>query len=635
MSNDNSILSKYDVRIYKFASLNQDIKLPSFQRKLVWSNKQKQAFIKTLIDKYPFGSLLLYQYENGESFSLIDGLQRISTMRDFKENPTDYIEFDEYIEMLELMIPSNFSKQAKDKVRNYANELFKEIVQEYYKNPNIAYENLMFDNKVKDRLLDEFAFLEENNLISNPFKEDGENITIGIALKHIQKLVIRSFEEKLNIDDVEIPCIIFKGKEEELAEVFQRLNTGGQKLSKYQVFAAAWDSYNISLGEYSNSIELISRVIDRYNNYIEDHEIEIEGFDETEIRESREVNLSEFCYGLGSLIVEELPVFFSKGNEDLYNELGYQTLSIVFKVPTNEMSILVKYIEFLRQEPKQLESLIEKINEVYSAINKCFSERFCLPSHRKNKYETKPFTRLQILSFFASLWNIEYDFDPEKLDPKDGLLIKNNTRRKKQRQIFKDNIIQYAIYDSLRKYWSASGDRKLIHIYVNDENRYLEKVDKSAFENELGMWNKDMTSKANIRINNEVKMLLTYLASFNIHDYQNISENFDFEHIIPQKDLKDIYKKYIISGGSIGNIMLLDENTNRKLKDKYLYDIESNDDLIRDIKAYYELSSYPTRDTIERLKNVNNKSTPSSYQDMIRSRGNEIITRIVEESYDN
>lgn len=47
-------------------------------------------------------------------------------------------------------------------------------------------------------------------------------------ITQIQSDVITYFNNQLDISNVKIPCIFFEGEETELAEVFQRLNSGGK-----------------------------------------------------------------------------------------------------------------------------------------------------------------------------------------------------------------------------------------------------------------------------------------------------------------------------------------------------------------------------------------------------------------------
>ena len=66
---------------------------PEFQRRLVWSNKHKLAFLKTVLEEYPFPEIYIaagdVNSETGEGTEmLVDGQQRISTLYQyFKSSP--------------------------------------------------------------------------------------------------------------------------------------------------------------------------------------------------------------------------------------------------------------------------------------------------------------------------------------------------------------------------------------------------------------------------------------------------------------------------------------------------------------------------------------------------------------------
>lgn len=76
---------KYKTERMSFKELEDSVELPNFQRRLVWSQKEKKAIIETLHKGYPFGAILIYKYSDREKLSLIDGLQRYTTMKDFKK----------------------------------------------------------------------------------------------------------------------------------------------------------------------------------------------------------------------------------------------------------------------------------------------------------------------------------------------------------------------------------------------------------------------------------------------------------------------------------------------------------------------------------------------------------------------
>lgn len=61
---------------------------PEFQRNLVWSNKHKSAFIKTVLDEYPFPEIYLAAGEVDPNTAdakemLVDGQQRLTTLQQY------------------------------------------------------------------------------------------------------------------------------------------------------------------------------------------------------------------------------------------------------------------------------------------------------------------------------------------------------------------------------------------------------------------------------------------------------------------------------------------------------------------------------------------------------------------------
>ncbi|MCB1581336.1 MAG: DUF262 domain-containing protein [Alphaproteobacteria bacterium] len=67
---------------------------PEFQRRLVWSNKHKLAFLKTVLEGYPFPEIYIaageVNSETGEGTEmLVDGQQRISTLYQYFKSSCD------------------------------------------------------------------------------------------------------------------------------------------------------------------------------------------------------------------------------------------------------------------------------------------------------------------------------------------------------------------------------------------------------------------------------------------------------------------------------------------------------------------------------------------------------------------
>ena len=75
--------------------------IPTCQRSVVWKSKRRKEFIKNIRSGEPFGVILIRR--NNDRYELIDGLQRITTIRDYLNHKFDYLSEED--------IDSNISKK--------------------------------------------------------------------------------------------------------------------------------------------------------------------------------------------------------------------------------------------------------------------------------------------------------------------------------------------------------------------------------------------------------------------------------------------------------------------------------------------------------------------------------------------
>ena len=62
--------AQYEVISLNISDLDR-IKLPQFQRKLVWNKQKKDQFIETLHEGLPFGAILVYPMSNEPDSTLL------------------------------------------------------------------------------------------------------------------------------------------------------------------------------------------------------------------------------------------------------------------------------------------------------------------------------------------------------------------------------------------------------------------------------------------------------------------------------------------------------------------------------------------------------------------------------------
>jgi len=609
--------SQYDVERKKFSDIEGSIDVPKYQRRLVWSRTQKEDFIDNVSKGYPFGSILLYRYENSTRLSLIDGLQRYSAMTDFKKNPSKYfkdygIYIDEIINHINAPAHVNLSESQEVDIRQKLDDIFQAYLSE--SNPKPIY--------LRD------AITKEATSIS-VYPSDSDSAD---KLIDIQARLNSDIDSFLDLENVVIPCIIFEGEESMLPDVFANLNRGGTKLSKYQVLAATWHAHSISLHPDQIGDDLLERVIDRYADLETNRNLQIDDFDKDEMYESRTINLPEFCFALGDKIIESVPVFWKglkdrdlEKREDICNVIGYLSTAIALNVDNRKLDGLPKKIE-LFQEPEFVSALVREILSIYKVLNEEFAKWLRIPgTSDSTHYETTAITDMQILSFFASLFHKKYHINEDSK----SINIIDNYRNTGFEQIRK-NLISYCICDIVANVWQGSGDSRLANYYVADANgklSYYVMIDPKSIESRLLNWLDTVSGKASINIEKVSRTLLCLQS--NINSWQFDADQYDVEHIVSRQKLKknNAYVEGNIPGGTLGNLMYLKPKTNRGKQGNNLYAVTDNEGVVF-TEEYLEKMKYPDRITIDGAEEQLEEGNYDPVKAFISERAKDIIKDI-------
>lgn len=599
--------SNYKIETLTYEELEKKAVVPSFQRKLTWSKSEKRSFIETLHYGYPFGAILIYKYEDESKFSLVDGLQRYTTIRDYQLCPEKYVDFSEVIaDIYSIVVKEELSEASQGHLLNQFEDALKQYVSYITK---------------KDYKLNEFLDTLSANSPEYRMRIEKEEVR---SLSDVHDKFREVMESYLEISKVKIPTIVFTGEVSELATVFENLNRGGRKLSKYQVFAAQWNKHRLRLQDTTRNEEILNITINRYKQLTTSREIEIENFNEEEMLENREINMSELCYAIGKKILEEMKVFWNSENEDLANQIGFSTLAIVFGISNKKLNTLIDKFEVIK-DAEFLEELIEKVLGVYRDINICFKKPFRIPGDLKDTYFGGSVgTDFQILSFFAYLWNIKYGVISET-----RLTIRPRYKHKYEKT--EENLLRYFILDAVSGKWSGSGDSKLDNIVLHPDNTlYSSELPKEKLENQLFRWHEEIIKKQSINFEKVSGMLYTVLCSF--YSSRMTEKSYDKEHVIPKYFLNKI-KGVNIPGGSIGNLMYLDINNNRAKQTLTLYEqLKPGQSLDSD---YFGFQCYPTENTFGTIKQEIEMGSNdySNVLSTIKNRGHNILTDLMNKLY--
>ena len=557
-------------------------KLPSFQRKLVWTQKKKEAFIDTLRQGLPFGSVLVYPEDqsNDSMLLVLDGQQRLSTILEYRKCP------------LRFWKPLNLDE---------------------YQKALASINALLPDEKqLTEKTFDAFyPWVESEGDDSNEYADwfdEIESVTVRKAVRAQLRELRNSIRSFVDLDNLKIPAIKFVGSRELIATVFSNLNQGGTPLSKYEIYNAAWVHTSIKLlpsGESPLQDAILDNVKRHYNDMVNRAEFELDGFSEDELTQSREITLSELGIALGMYVQKELKALVPQG-ENTVAEIGFGLLGIAVGVDNRSLSKLNTYTETI---DGQIQLILEKTERICVNLQDIFGKLLKRYKGKKNdEYMLGLSTTFKTLSYFAALWNLE----PSSDDYRNSL----------------ENIKAYYLLDALNKSWSSHGDQRLLDYYPESKKRnYLEPVDKSRLVDAFDHWLLDATP--GIQFNKEVKAIttihanLTYLSSVIPN-----GDDYELEHIVPKKVINqcDDASSRSFFGSIVGNCMYLPRIDNNKKKDKTLYDVK---DPTR-YSALIGASLYPQEHELRKAIDALKKKDFETANQVVLNRSHEVAEAIAE-----
>ena len=555
------------------------IKLPKFQRGFVWNKSKKNEFVQTLHDGFPFGALLVYP-ETSDSDSkllLLDGQQRLSTIKQYKENP------------LPFWKPLNM-----ERYKNCLAQINEQLSEEF-----------LLDEKAFDELLtgkrDEADWADEVQV----------NSTVRKQLRDRIKELRRDVAKYIDLDELGILAIKFTGSKERIADVFANLNKGGMPLSKYEIYSAAWINTEIQLlgaGESGSGLqdEILELVKSYYKRMENVAEFDLNEFSEDELTKERAITLSEFGTALGAYVVRHLPSLVPD-TQSSQNEIGFGLLGIVTGTDNRQLNTLNEHLDYIKGD---LQLILEKTSRICKDLNGAFTKLLNrLVAGKDDEYPTGLSATFKTLSYFAALW----DLDPNSNEYATTL----------------KNIPSYYVYDFWARSWTSHGDQRLLDYYPKfaGKRSYLQKLTSEQMMDAYMQWSSDTTPGINFP--KEVKALTTIQANLSyLSKVLSHGETFELEHVIAKKlvNASDDANDRKILASSLGNCMYLPKQINNKKKEKNLYEVNENgkyDAVMKD-------SFYFTEAEFETISIALEDKSYETVNELIARRGTKLAQNIID-----
>lgn len=578
-------MQKYQFDNLSYKSGLDSIKIPKFQRGLVWNKAKKVSLLNTIHNGFPFGALLVSDESTDKETKLLllDGQQRLSTIREYENHKFQYWR--------------QLNKKEYSTLKNNIN-------------------NLIGDKKhyVDDKKLNKIA---QDNYDLGTWTDDLDFLEKSVRekLRKMVKKARKSANDYIDLDTLQIPVIRYTGPKDYLPQVFEILNRGGVPLTKYEVFNASWDEVYIQLPENELANEILDSVKRYYLGLQENGEFEISEFSEDELSSSRRINLAEFARAFGEFTVTRLYSLISKKENSSFCEIGYGLLAIITGIPNSKIINIQDKVDWIQDNVvdilERTNSLAKNINNIFAKIliqNLSYSRR---KTAKKHAYSTGLTSSFKVLSYFADLWNAEGEDEI---------------------QILK-NIPSFYIFDSLNQTWTGHGDSRLNDYYPGNHRRsYKYGIDKDVFLRAFDTWI-DENPRNRKTFSKEIKALITIHANLT---YMSASipngEDYEFEHIIPKEwivDKNNTSQPTHLS--SLGNGMFLPKSTNNKKKNHTLYEYSQYDE--GKFKDFIDESLYPSPADFGDVQKYVDLKDYDSINEFIDSRAREVGKAIIKKLY--
>ena len=550
---------------FKYTAHNNDITdrkvvIPIFQRGLRWDSSRRRAFIDSLEKGYPFGSLLFAKQEGINKYSVVDGLQRGSTVCDYVFNPLgqdNIITLDSTVidAVRKVVSPDEDSVEVGNTIQNIILEYFHERKQ-FDSVQMLTLAGKIYDSIPNDQ--DKFDAAERIQNAIQPFFDD--------------------MKKKYNaICGSPVPIVVYSGPQELLNDIFNRINTKGIPLNDYEIYSATWSQETYEI----NDVNVVENVIKKYWMLM-DSGYQIDGFDANNMRRFKKLTAFEFLFGLGKLWHEEYEClkFDSKGKDDEINEISFEIIDACINskksIPTLDKQL--KNID-VNKLKKRVEEAIEFVSDAISVIGKF--------KGNKRKYNVLH-SKYQIISLVSYVFRAMY-----KLSDLD---IKRVEWTEEYKSSLSSLLLCHYVADIISNEWHDGGAAK-VYLF-NKDKRYEERISERRWELLLdNYFQNQLDNRQRDRFSNPVNadsviLNCIYVDLFSAKDHLS-SEKFDIEHLATKERMRTIMKQFNdlkLPVSCIANYCYLPAKLNRGKREKILYEVKDLEDSIKSIEEKYSFT---------------------------------------------
>jgi hypothetical protein len=307
----------------------KNIKIPSFQRRLRWSEEKKRQLLDSIDEGLPIGTILVHSVL-GKPYLLVDGLQRVTTIIESANRPYSFLT-PAFVAANEL---ENLHARDKSQLTTSENSAILGAIKEWLSGDHP--ENLLSTNKLQADLEAATDRINSTDLAYFASKIT-ENASIAVNRR----------------ENYPIPVISYEGPISDLPEIFQRLNENGTKLTKYEIYMATWDGRGLI--EPADP-EMAEHVLDRFDG-AEEYGMQVES------SHPGLLTLGEYLLTLGHDICRDRPRLFGTEYEEVADSIAFQAACLALALPIANMEKLDDHMGTILDKKSDWEGHVPRFSE--------------------------------------------------------------------------------------------------------------------------------------------------------------------------------------------------------------------------------------------------------------------------------
>ena len=378
------------------------VTIPEYQRRLVWNKPKRKGLIDSIKQGFPFGSILLYEnIAKGQEFAdgrryynLIDGLQRTQALMSYVEYKNGYFEradlSDEFVDELAVEMGKQ-NDEYKDRIRKTVVDWVKG------RKSYDAQAGWRTDSLVRALIDHVLRYSKESSLYKEVYFELNDNAEL---MRLLGRFLDEVSSEVQIILDAKIPVLVFTGVSKQLPEIFERLNSKGTALSRYEIFAAQWIDRRRKIA----NPEIVKAIWKKYEA------LEEEGFTldvaedaQDEIaKRNREYTLFDYLFGFGQYLSDKFPRLFKRSKEDRPSSVGFNLATACLGLHIGDMADLPSKVACF--DLTELEGcLLESARFVDGVLKPVLDSK-----RTKSKPPTIYHSELMIVAMIATAFQVRY-----------------------------------------------------------------------------------------------------------------------------------------------------------------------------------------------------------------------------------